>query len=107
MAWAVLLISGVLEAAWALSLKASDGFTKLWPTVTFGVTVTLSMLGLAWAMKQLPAGPAYAVWTGTGAVLTAVIAMVWLGETASAAKIVSILLIVAGVIGLNIFGGAH
>ncbi len=106
MAWVVLMISGVLEAGWAISLKLSDGFSKLWPSVSFLVLATASFAGLAWAMRELPAGPAYAVWTGIGAALTAVIGMMFLGDGVSVLKIVSLVLIVGGVIGLNI-AGAH
>ncbi|MEU6132070.1 multidrug efflux SMR transporter [Saccharopolyspora sp. NPDC047091] len=104
MAWIVLMISGVLEAGWAISLKLSDGFSKLWPSVSFLVLAAVSFSGLAWAMRTLPAGPAYAVWTGIGAALTAVIGMLWLGDAVSVLKIVSLVLIVAGVIGLNLAG---
>ena len=105
MAWAVLIVSGLLEAGWALSLKASDGLSRLWPSVAFGVLLAASMGGLAWSLRSLPVGVAYAVWTGIGATVTAVIGMVWLGEGASVGKIVSIVLIVAGIVGLHLFGG--
>ncbi|GAA4857985.1 MULTISPECIES: DMT family transporter [Saccharopolyspora] len=105
MAWIVLMISGVLEAGWAISLKLSNGFTRLWPSLSFAVLATLSFAGLAWAMRVLPAGPAYAVWTGIGAALTAVIGMVWLNDPVTTIKIVSIMLILAGVVGLNLSGG--
>ena len=71
MAWIVLILSGMLEAGWALSLKASDGFTRLWPSVLFVVLLVASMGGLAWALKTLPVGVAYGVWVGIGAALTA------------------------------------
>ena len=107
MAWVILLVSGMLESAWAISLKASEGFSKLWPSLTFVVTAALSLGGLAYALRSLPVGSAYAVWTGTGAALTAVIGMIWLGEGTSVIKIVSVVLIVAGIVGLNLAGGAH
>lgn len=107
MAWIVLLLSGVLEAGWAVSLKLSDGFSKLVPSASFLVLAGASFAGLAWAMRELPVGPAYAVWTGIGAGLTAVIGMIWLGDAVSVTKIVSIVLIIAGVVGLNIAGTAH
>ncbi|MBE9374757.1 multidrug efflux SMR transporter [Saccharopolyspora sp. HNM0983] len=107
MAWIVLMISGVLEAGWAVSLKLSEGFSRLVPTLWFLVLAAFSFAGLAWAMRELPAGPAYAVWTGIGAALTAVIGMVWLGDGVSVAKVVSITLIIAGVIGLNLATGGH
>jgi quaternary ammonium compound-resistance protein SugE len=106
-AWVVLIVSGFFEAGWAVSLKLSNGFTRPWWTVSFAVTALISFAGLAWAMKQLPAGPAYAVWTGIGAALTAVIGMLWLGDGVSTLKLVSLGLIVSGVIGLNLAGGGH
>jgi quaternary ammonium compound-resistance protein SugE len=107
MAWVVLIVSGMLEAGWALSLKASDGFTRLWPSVAFILLLAGSMGGLSWALKTLPVGVAYGVWVGIGAALTAVLAIVFLGESASVLKIVSLVLIVAGVVGLNLSGGGH
>jgi len=107
MAWLVLVVSGFLEAAWAISLKMSDGFSRLVPSLVFGVTAILSIVGLSWAMKQLPVGPAYAAWTGIGAALTAVIGMVWLHEAVTVLKLVSLVLIIAGVIGLNLSGAGH
>lgn len=107
MAWVVLLVSGVLEAGWAIALKLSDGFSRLGPSVTFAVLGTVSFAGLAYALKSLPAGSAYAVWTGTGAALTALIGIVWLREPVSVLKIVSVVLIVAGVAGLNLAGAGH
>jgi quaternary ammonium compound-resistance protein SugE len=105
MAWVVLIISGLLEAGWALSLKASDGLSRLWPSVVFGVLLVASMGGLAFALRSLPVGVAYAVWTGVGATVTAAAGMVWLGEAVSVGKVVSIVLIVAGIVGLHLFGG--
>lgn len=105
MAWIVLVASGLLESAWAVSLKASEGFTRLWPSVSFLVFATVSFLGLAYALRFLPVGAAYAVWTGIGAAVTATIGMVWLGEGVSLVKIVSILLIIAGIAGLQLSVG--
>ncbi|ASO23015.1 quaternary ammonium compound-resistance protein SugE [Actinoalloteichus hoggarensis] len=107
MAWLVLIISGMFEAGWAISLKLSNGFSRLWPTVSFAVLAVVSFGGLAWALRELPVGPAYAVWTGIGASLTAIIGMIWLGDSVSTLKIVSLVLIVAGIIGLNLAGGGH
>jgi quaternary ammonium compound-resistance protein SugE len=107
MAWIVLIVSGLLEAGWALSLKASEGFSKLWPSVGFVVLLAASMLGLAWALRTLPVGVAYGVWVGIGAATTAILAIVLFGESVSVLKIVSLVLIVAGVIGLNLSGGGH
>ncbi|WP_029252113.1 DMT family transporter [Paraoerskovia marina] len=107
MAWIVLVLSGLLETGWALSLKASDGLSRLWPTVGFVVMLAASMAGLSYALKTLPVGTAYAVWVGIGAVGTAVLGIAWFGEPVSVLKIVSLVLIVAGVVGLNISGGGH
>lgn len=102
MTWVVLIVSGMLEAGWALSLKASEGFTRLWPTVSFVVMLALSMGGLALALKTLPVSVAYAVWTGIGASLTAVLAVTLFDEPLGIVKIVSLMLIVAGIVGLNL-----
>ncbi len=107
MAWLVLIVSGLFEAGWAISLKQSEGFSRLWPAVSFAVFAVLSLAGLAWALKHLPVGAAYAAWTGIGAATTAVISMAWLGEAASVLKVVSIVLIVSGVVGLNLAGAGH
>ena len=102
MAWVILIISGMLEAGWALSLKASEGFSRLWPSVTFVVLLALSMGGLAISLRTLPVGVAYAVWTGVGASLTAIVAVALFDEPMSVLKIVSLVLIVAGIVGLNL-----
>ncbi|KLN36266.1 MULTISPECIES: DMT family transporter [Cellulosimicrobium] len=107
MAWIVLILSGMLEAGWALSLKASHGFTKLWPSVAFVVMLVLSMVGLSIALKSLPVGVAYGVWVGIGASLTAVLAVVLFDEPVTILKVISLVLIVAGVVGLNLSGGGH
>jgi len=106
-AWIVLVLSGVLEAGWALSLKASDGLSKLWPSVAFFVLLIASMAGLMFALKTLPVGPAYAVWVGIGAVLTAVIGMVAFKDPVNIVTIGSIVLIIAGVVGLQLAGAGH
>ncbi len=102
MAWIVLVISGVLEAVWATALGKSDGFSRLAPTVVFGVAIVASMAGLAYAMRTLPVGTAYAVWVGIGASLTVVYAMATGTEPASLLKIVFLLMIVGGVVGLKL-----
>jgi quaternary ammonium compound-resistance protein SugE len=102
MAWIVLVISGVLEAVWATALGKSDGFSRLAPTLVFGVAIVASMAGLAYAMRTLPVGTAYAVWVGIGASLTVVYAMITGTEPASLLKIVFLLMIVSGVIGLKL-----
>jgi quaternary ammonium compound-resistance protein SugE len=100
--WIVLIVSGVLEAVWATALGKSEGFTKLWPTVIFGVTVVASMVGLAFAMREIPTGTAYAVWVGIGASLTVLYAMLFGGEPASVIKVLLILGIVGCVVGLKL-----
>ncbi|MEH0827608.1 MULTISPECIES: DMT family transporter [unclassified Micromonospora] len=103
MAWIVLVLSGLLETAWAVSLDRSAGFTRPLPSVVFVVTLVLSMLGLAYALREIPVGTGYAIWVGIGAVGTAVYGMVALGESASFARIACLLLVVAGVVGLKLF----
>jgi quaternary ammonium compound-resistance protein SugE len=101
-AWILLVLAGLLETAFALALKASEGFTRLWPTVTFAVCAVGSFSLLATARRDLPVGTAYAVWTGIGAAGTAVAGIVWLGESAAVLRLLSICLIVAGVVGLRL-----
>ncbi|EFV93089.1 small multidrug resistance protein [Dietzia cinnamea P4] len=101
MAWVVLVLSGVLEAVWATAMGRSEGFTRLWPTVVFGVALVVSMAGLAYAMRELPVGAAYAVWVGIGASLTVVYAMATGAEPASAMKVLFLAMIIGGVVGLK------
>ena len=98
----ILLLAGVLEVAWAIGLKYTDGFTRLWPTVGTVLAMVLSVALLGLAMKTLPVGTAYAVWTGIGAVGTVILGIVLLGEPASAGRLISLSLIVAGIIGLKL-----
>ncbi|OBK94807.1 ligand-binding protein SH3 [Mycobacterium asiaticum] len=102
MAWLVLVVSGVLEAVWATALSRSDGFTRLGPSVIFGVALLFSMTGLAVAMRSLPTGTSYAVWVGIGAVLTVCYAMVTGDEPASLVKMLLIAGIVGCVVGLKL-----
>lgn len=104
-AWIILVISGILEAVWATALGKSEGFTKLWPSVTFFIALAFSMAGLAWAMRDIPTGTAYAVWVGIGAALTVAYAMIFGGESASILKVLLILGIVGCVIGLKALDG--
>jgi quaternary ammonium compound-resistance protein SugE len=101
MAWLVLVLSGVLEAVWATALGKTDGFTKPLPTIVFGVALVMSMAGLAYAMRTLPVGTSYAIWTGIGAALTVSYAMAFDGEAASVLKVLFILGIIGCVIGLK------
>ena len=102
MAWAVLVLSGVLEAVWATALGKSAGFTRLVPSLVFAVAVVLSMVGLAYAMRELPVGTAYAVWVGIGASLTVVVAVVRKQEAASVARLALVFGLVACVVGLKV-----
>ncbi|ALU39607.1 ligand-binding protein SH3 [Kocuria flava] len=102
MSWFVLVLSGVLEAVWATALGRSEGFTKPVPSVVFFAALAASMAGLAWAMRELPVGTAYAVWVGIGAVLTVVVAMTTGEESVSALKILFLTMIVGGVVGLKL-----
>lgn len=105
MAWALVIIAGAFEIGFAVFLKWSDGFTKLWPSILAVVFMTISLVLLSYALKTLPVGSAYAVWTGIGAAGTAMLGMVALGEPMLASRIGFIGLIVAGVIGLQLVGG--
>jgi quaternary ammonium compound-resistance protein SugE len=105
MSWILLFIAGLLEVAWAAGLKSSEGFTRLGPSVFTVITALGSFVLLAMAMKQLPLGTAYAVWTGIGAVGAFIFGIVFMGEAVSAARIVSAVLIVAGLIGLKMSSG--
>jgi quaternary ammonium compound-resistance protein SugE len=100
--WFVLVVSGLLEAVWATALGRSEGFTRLAPSLVFGVAVVLSMVGLAYAMRELPVGTSYAVWVGIGASVTVAYAMATGTETASLVKVLLILGIVGCVIGLKL-----
>ena len=105
MSWIVLIASGVLEAVWATALGRSEGFTKLWPTVTFGVALLASMGGLAFAMRDISTGTAYAVWVGIGAALTVFYAMVFGGESISVVKVLLVVGLVGCVVGLKLVDG--
>lgn len=102
MSWIVLVVSGLLEAVWATALGKSEGFTKLWPTVIFGVALIASMAGLAYAMREISTGTAYAVWVGIGASLTVIYAMVTGDEDFSLVKFLLILGLVGCIVGLKL-----
>ncbi|WP_165071293.1 DMT family transporter [Paludisphaera rhizosphaerae] len=105
MSWLVLIVAGLFEVAWAYFLKTSKSFTQLWPSLAFLATMTASMLGLGWSLNRLPMGTAYAVWTGVGAVGTAIVGIAAFGEPASALRVGSIALIVLGIVGLRLASG--
>ena len=102
MAWAILVLAGLFEVGWAIGLKYTEGFTRLWPTAwtVLSMIVSLGLLGIA--MKTLPVGTAYSVWVGVGAVGTAILGIVLLGEPANAARLTSVAFIIAGIIGLKL-----
>jgi quaternary ammonium compound-resistance protein SugE len=104
MAWVVLIAAGFFETAFAVCLKLSNGLTALWPTLAFAVSALASFGLLTVALRDLEVGPAYAAWTGIGAIGSATVGMLFLGDAVSAAKLVSIGLILAGVVGLNLSG---
>lgn len=106
MNWIVLFVAGVLEVVWAVGLKYTEGFTRLWPSVGTGAAFLLSIGLLSWAMRDLPVGTAYAFWVGIGAVGTAVIGMAFLGEPATAARLGSLALVAAGIVGLKLSSSA-
>lgn len=101
MSWLVLVLSGMLEAVWATALGKTQGFSRPIPSVIFAVAIVASMAGLAYAMRTLPVGTAYAVWVGIGATLTVAYAMATGTESLSAPKIIFLVMIVGGVIGLK------
>lgn len=102
MAWVVLVVSGLFETVWALALGYSDGFRKVVPTVVFFVALGISMGGLAYALRWIPVGTGYAVWVGIGAVGTALYGMAVLGEPATVVRILCLMLIIGGVVGLKL-----
>jgi len=102
MAWTLLLVAGLLEVGWAIGLKYTEGFTRPWPSFFTLVAMVASVLLLGIAMKSLPVGTSYAVWVGIGAVGTAILGMVLFGEPATAGRLVSLGLIVAGIVGLKL-----
>jgi quaternary ammonium compound-resistance protein SugE len=102
MAWLMLIVAGSFEVVWAIGLKYAEGFTRFWPSVMTIVAMLVSIVLLGLAMKQLPVGTSYAVWVGVGAVGTAILGIVLLGESASAGRLASLALIVAGIVGLKL-----
>ncbi|EBW4249417.1 quaternary ammonium compound efflux SMR transporter SugE [Salmonella enterica] len=102
MSWIILLIAGLLEVVWAVGLKYTHGFSRLTPSIITITAMVISMALLSWVMKTLPVGTAYAIWTGIGAVGAAITGILLLGESASPARLLSLSLIVAGIIGLKL-----
>lgn len=102
MAWLLLAVAGLFEIGWAVGLKYTDGFTRLWPSVWTGLAMVVSVVLLALAVRTLPIGTAYAVWTGIGAAGTAILGIYLFGEPATALRLACIALIVAGIVGLKL-----
>ena len=102
MAWVTLVIAGLFEVGWAIGLKYTEGFTRLWPTVWTVAAMIVSLWLLGIAMKSLPVGTAYSIWVGVGAVGTVILGILLLGESANAARLVSVAFIIAGIVGLKL-----
>jgi quaternary ammonium compound-resistance protein SugE len=102
MAWVLLVLAGLFEVGWAIGLKYTEGFTRPWPTVFTALAMIISLGLLGVAMKSLPVGTSYAIWVGVGAVGTAILGIVLLGEPATVGRVISLALIVAGIVGLKL-----
>jgi quaternary ammonium compound-resistance protein SugE len=102
MAWFILAVAGLFETGWAIGLKYTEGFTRLWPTLGTVAAMVVSLFLLGVALKQLPVGTAYAVWTGIGTIGTALLGILLFGEPAGAQRLAAIGLIVAGIVGLKL-----
>ncbi|MCL6493427.1 MAG: quaternary ammonium compound efflux SMR transporter SugE [Ignavibacterium sp.] len=107
MYWIVLIIAGLFEVAWAIGLKYTEGFTKLFPSIFTIISMIISMGLLAYAVKHIPVGTAYAVWTGIGAVGTAILGIILFNESKDIIRIFFIFIIVVGIVGLKIFSGSE
>lgn len=102
MKWVILFLAGLFEIAWAIGLKYTDGFTRLWPTVWTVLSIIISLWLLGIAVKSLPIGTAYSIWVGVGAVGTVILGIVLFGEPANAFRLISVAFIIVGIIGLKI-----
>lgn len=105
MAWVLVVVAGLLEVAWSIGMKYTDGFTRVWPSLATGAGIVASMLLLSQAAKSLPIGTAYGVWVGVGAAGAAVVGMAVLGEPATAARIFFVSLLLVAVVGLKATSG--
>ncbi len=102
MAWSILVLAGLFEVGWAIGLKYTEGFSRLWPTVGTVLSAVISLWLLGIAMRGLPVGTAYSVWVGVGAVGTVLLGIVLFGEPANMARLLSVALIIAGIVGLRL-----
>src|SRR5215813_5548268 len=102
MNWIILIIAGLFEVGWAIGLKYTEGFTRLWPTIGTVLAMIMSIWLLGIGMKTLPVGTAYSVWVGVGAAGTVLLGIMLLGEPANAARLISVAFIVAGIVGLKL-----
>ncbi len=107
MAWFCLLLAGLLEIGWAVGLKQTEGFTRLWPSIATVAAMIASFALLAFALKTIPIGTAYAVWTGIGAAGTAIVGMIWFSESREVLRVLCIVLIIAGAVGLKLVSTPH
>lgn len=107
MPWIYLVLAGLFEIGWAIGLKYTDGFSRLWPTVGTVSAMTVSIVLLAMAVKTLPIGTAYAIWTGIGALGAVILGIVLFGDSASPARLICVALVLTGIIGLKLTSGAH
>ncbi|HEY4416050.1 MAG TPA: multidrug efflux SMR transporter [Verrucomicrobiae bacterium] len=105
MAWTCLIIAGLLEIGWAIGMKYTEGFTRLWPTVGTAMCLIVSFFLLSWCIKTIPMGTAYAVWTGIGAAGVAFCGMLFFNEPRETGRVICLVLIVAGTVGLKLFSG--
>ena len=102
MSWSILFVAGLFEVVWAIGLKYTDGFTRLWPSIGTAVAMLISVVLLGLAMRTLPVGTAYAVWTGIGSVGTVILGIVLFGDPATPARLLCVALIVCGILGLKL-----
>lgn len=107
LAWVYLLIAGLLEVAWAIGIKYTEAWTRFWPSIATGICMVFSFYFLSLAIKELPIGTAYVVWTGIGAAGTAILGIVLFREPAGAARLVCLALIVAGIVGMRLLAPPH
>jgi quaternary ammonium compound-resistance protein SugE len=106
MSWFILIVAGLFEVAWAIGLKYTEGFSRLWPSVGTVAAMVVSVVLLGFAMKELPVGTAYAVWTGVGAIGTAILGIYLFGDPASVARLACLAMIAGGIVGLKVVSGS-